>query len=90
MELVRRIKERLLSSLGHKTEEGIIEDRFLKAIIDSFSRLEIETHLEEKIRDAIVRDLETKNEYTKDFLANKFFFLSFEGWENVSDDERSR
>ncbi|NJL14529.1 MAG: hypothetical protein HC913_17005 [Microscillaceae bacterium] len=90
MELVERIKRRILSALGHHTEEEFIENRFLMAIIEAFSRLETDTFREEKIRDSIVRDLETKNSYTKPFLDVKFFFLSFEDLENISDDERSR
>ncbi len=90
MDLVERIRQRILSALGHQSEYEIVEQRFLKSIVDAFTRIKVESNLEEKIRDAIVRDLETLNPYTKDFLAVKFFFLSFEDWENVSDNERSR
>lgn len=88
--LAQKIKNQILKTLGFASEQHIIEELFLRAILDSFDRMEIETVLEEAIRDALVRDLEVENAYTKDYLADNFFFLSFEHWENVSETERSR
>lgn len=88
--LAQKIKQQILKALGFASEQRVIEELFLKAILDAFDRIEVKFMLEEAIRDALVRDLETQNAYTKDYLTNNFFFLSFEHWENVSETERSR
>lgn len=62
----------------------------MQSIIEACDKLDGTLILEEKIRDAIVRDLEKENPKTSGYLAEKVFFLSFEKWINVSDQEKSR
>lgn len=68
----------------------MIEELFLKSLIDSCERANKEMVLEEQIRDSIIFDLENTNTSTKNLLGEKTFFLSFEKWINVSESEKSR
>lgn len=90
MNIAQRIKKMSLKMLGFASEQKAIEGLFLKAILEACSQIDDNLVLEEKIRDAIVRHLEKENPLTSGYLSEKVFFLSFEKWINVSDQEKSR
>jgi hypothetical protein len=90
MNIAQRIKKMSLKMLGYVSEQKAIEGLFLQSIIDACDILDQSLVLEEKIRDAIVRHLEKENPRTSGYLSEKVFFLSFEKWINVSDQEKSR
>jgi len=62
----------------------------LQSLIDAFSRIPKELHKEEKIRDALIRDLENENPITKDVIAKKYLFVSIEQLRQLSETEKSR
>lgn len=80
----------ILKRLGYQDSADLYENFFIKAFIDSFQRIDTTQKLEEKIRDSFIRDLETQNPMTKDFIEDKFLALDWEKWINVSDTEKSR
>ncbi len=77
-------------ALGYDNDEDFINNLILKSIIDAFSKIIIDTSLEEQIRDILVRTLETKNEEIKELLNAKFLFLDTERRKNISDTEKVR
>ncbi|TAF66707.1 MAG: hypothetical protein EAZ55_05780, partial [Cytophagales bacterium] len=78
------------AGLGYKGSIDFIENLVLKSIIEAFSKLSINSFLEEQIRDVLVRHLETENEQIKIFLEDKFLFLDTERRKNISDTEKAR
>jgi hypothetical protein len=84
------IKVVMLAAFGQKSKQSLFENTYLKALIDSFTRIPKNLKTEEAIRDAFVRDLETANPITSEVIQKQFLFLNWEKWINVSDQEKSR
>lgn len=78
------------NALGYSDSEDFIKNLLLKGIVLALDQLKIDSFLEEKIRDILVRYLETENEEIKAFLKDKFLFLDTERRKNISDDEKVR
>ena len=60
------------SGLGYSGSEDFIKNLLLKGIIEAFEQLKTGSFLEEKIRDSLVRHLETESEEIKALLKDKF------------------
>jgi len=79
-----------LRLMGYDDTEDLIENFVLSSIIDTFSRIKTKEHLEEKIRDLIVKDLENTNPKMTPMLKDKTFNLSPERWQNTPDEGKAR
>ncbi|OHD17072.1 MAG: hypothetical protein A2086_06220 [Spirochaetes bacterium GWD1_27_9] len=77
----------------YKSQKQLIEELYLMALIDSFQRVklikDINTFIENKIRNKFVYDLENKNEFLKEWINSKIIFLTSEN-QIIRDDENKR
>jgi len=80
----------MLAAFKQKNKKDIFEKVYLQSLIDAFSRIPKELRKEEKIRDALTRDLENENPLTKDLIARKYLFVSIEQLKQLSETEKSR
>jgi len=78
-----------LRLLGFEGKEDTIKNLYLKAVIDAFSRIKTTEHLEEKIRDLLVKDLESENPI-RELLESQILDLNWEKWLNISETEKAR
>lgn len=66
----------------YNSQEKIIESIYLKALIDSYDRIklikDINTYIENKIRNEIIKDFENKNDIIKYWIDLKIISLSSE------------
>jgi hypothetical protein len=79
-----------LSKLPFGTYEDLIEDIYLKAIIESYKDIDKSAGLENEIRDRFYWHLKKHNPLTKDLIDRDILDLSFERWEMLSESEKSR
>lgn len=80
----------MLAAFKQKNKKDMLENVYLRALIDAFSRIPKELRTEEKIRDALLRDLENENPLTKEVIAKKYLFVTLEKWKQISEKEKSR
>lgn len=79
-----------LEKLGFKSKKDVYENLYLKAIVDSYNRIDKTPDLENEIRDRFVLDLERKNVFTKDYIQNYILQLDFERGHFVSETKKRR
>ncbi|MCK9414225.1 MAG: hypothetical protein M0Q53_18130 [Prolixibacteraceae bacterium] len=69
-----------LSCLGYKSKHDLIENLYLKSIIDSYGRIDKCIGIENDIRDRLVHDFYFDNKITKDLLQKNILFINWERW----------
>jgi len=69
-----------LSKLGYSSKQDIIENLFIKSLVDSYNRVDKNIGVENEIRDRIVRDLYTVDSRIKFWLQYKIIYLDWENW----------
>ena len=79
-----------LEKLNYKSRKDLYENLYLRAIVDSYQRINKSTALENEIRDRFILDLERENELTKDLIHNAILQLDFERQHFVSPSEKRR
>ena len=79
-----------LEKLNYKSKKDLYENLYLKAIVDTFHRIDKSVALENDIRDRFVWDLERENKLTKDYIQNYILQLDFERQHFVSESEKGR
>ena len=79
-----------LSSISYKSKQDLYENLYLKAIVDSYSRIDKTSGLENTIRDRFIRDLENYNPLTSTLIQNEILVVDFEKWINVKETEKRR
>lgn len=90
MDNFEQFKDFFLRTLGYHSEQDLFENLYLKAIIDSISKIENISRLENKIRDALIKDLENENPLTQKLVDKQILILTWERWLNVTEEEKSR
>jgi len=85
-----RFMQNALGCLNYKSEQNLYEELYLKAIIDSYQRIDKSVDLENVIRDRFVFDLERKNHLTQDLVQKGILQLDFERTHFVSETEKRR
>lgn len=79
-----------LRCLDYKSEQNLYEKLYLKAIIDSYQRIDKTIDIENIIRDRFVFDLERKNHLTRNLVQKGILQLDFERTHFVSENEKRR
>lgn len=79
-----------LGKLGYKSKKDVYENLYLKAIVDSYRRIDKTPGLENEIRDRFIFDLERENLLTKNLIQNNILQLDFERQHFVSKLEKRR
>jgi hypothetical protein len=69
-----------IGCLGYKSKQDLIENLYLKAIIDSYQRIDKSLGIENEIRDRFVHDFYHKNTFTKNLLQANILFINWERW----------
>ncbi len=69
-----------LSCLGFRSKQDLIENLYLKAIIDSYSRIDKNIGIENDIRDRFVYDFYHISPITKELLQSNILFINWERW----------
>lgn len=69
-----------LRFMGFSSKADIIENLYLKSLIDSYSRIEQTISKENEIRDRFMYDLYHTDSELKPWLQNKYIFLDWENW----------
>ena len=79
-----------LEKLNYKSRKDLYENLYLRAIVDSYQRINKSAAPENEIRDRFILDLERENELTKDWIHNDIMQLDFERQHFVSPSEKRR
>lgn len=79
-----------LGTLNYKSKQDLYENLYLKAIVDSYTRISHVLDKENNIRDRFVLDMEHDNENTKELIQSGILQLDFERMHFVSEDEKRR
>lgn len=79
-----------LSKLGYSTKQDIIENLFIKSLIESYNRIDKNIGVENEIRDRFVKDLHTTDSEIRRWLQLKIIFLDWENWVFTDEFELAR
>jgi len=79
-----------LSCLGFKSRQDVYENLYLKAIIDSYGRIEKSIDLENNIRDRFVWDFENTNQITCRLVNDGILQIDLERYHFISQNEKKR
>ena len=69
-----------LGCLGFKSKQDLIENLYLKAIVDSYERIDDNIGIENDIRDRFVHDFYHKSSITKNLLQTNILYINWERW----------
>lgn len=69
-----------LSKLDYSSKKDIIENLFIKSLVDSYNRVDKNIGVENEIRDRIVKDLYSVDSEIKKWLQLKIIYLDWENW----------
>lgn len=69
-----------LSKLGYTSKQDIIENLFIKSLVDSYNRVDKNIGVENEIRDRVVKDLYTVDSEIRKWLQLKIIYLDWENW----------
>lgn len=69
-----------LSKLDYSSKKDIIENLFIKSLVDNYNRVDKNIGVENEIRDRIVRDLYSVDSDIKKWLQLKIIYLDWENW----------
>lgn len=79
-----------LIKLGYSTKQDIIENLFIKSLIESYNRIDKNIGIENEIRDRFVKDLYTTDSEIKGWLQLKIIYLDWENWVFTDEFELAR
>lgn len=79
-----------LTKFPFKSKQDLYKNFYLKAICNSYNRIDKSPGLENEIRDRFIWDLENENPLLKDYIQNHFLFLDFERQHFVDKTEKRR
>lgn len=79
-----------LADIPFKNQSEIIEEIYLKAIINCYEQIDKSKELENKIRDRFYWHLINHNPITKDLLDREVLEIGFESWKMISETEKRR
>lgn len=79
-----------LSKLGYSTKQDIIENLFIKSLIESYNRIDKNISVENEIRDRFIKDLYTTDSQIKRWLQLKIIYLDWENWVFTNEFELAR
>lgn len=79
-----------LGCLGFKSKQDLIENLYLKSIIDSYERIDKSIGIENDIRDRFVQDFYYQNSITKDLLQKNILYINWERWVFKNEDDLGR
>ncbi|MBU1717975.1 MAG: hypothetical protein KKA07_02780 [Bacteroidetes bacterium] len=79
-----------LRCLGFKSKQDLIENLYLKAIIDSYCRIDKSIGIENDIRDRFVFDLYHKNQITLNWVQKNILFINWERWVFKNEEDLGR
>lgn len=69
-----------LGCLGYKSKQDIIENLYLKAIVDSYNRIDKNIGIENDIRDRFVHDFYYKSPLLTKWIQSNIIFVNWERW----------
>lgn len=69
-----------LHCLGYKSKQDLIENLYLKAMIDSYNRLDKSIGIENDIRDRFVYDFYYKSPFLMKWIQLNIIFVNWERW----------
>lgn len=69
-----------LSKLGFSSKQDIIENLFVKSLLESYTRIDKTIGIENEIRDRFMKDLYTTDSEIKKWLQLKIIYLEWENW----------
>lgn len=79
-----------LSKLGYSSKEDLIENLYLKSIIDSYQRINKTISIENDIRDRFVHDLYHHESDIKKWLQLQVIHINWERWMFKNEDDLGR
>ena len=79
-----------LSKLGYSTKQDIIENLFIKSLIESYNRINKGIGIENEIRDRFMKDIHTTDSEIKRWLQLKIIYLDWENWVFTNEFELAR
>lgn len=79
-----------LIKLGYSTKQDIIENLFIRSLIESYDRIDKNIGIENEIRDRFVKDLYTTDSEIKRWLQLKIIYLDWENWVFTNEFELAR
>lgn len=79
-----------LSCLKYKSKQDLYENLYLKALVESYHRIDKSPAIENKIRDRFILDLENKNTLTSELVKKGILQIDFERQHFVSENEKRR
>ncbi len=90
MKLEKEFIQFVLEKLNFKSKRDLYENLYLKAIVETYHRINKSTGGENEIRDRFVWDLQRENKLTKDYIQKNLLQLDFEKQHFVSPTEKRR
>jgi len=69
-----------LDCLGYKSKQDLIENLYLKAIIDSYYRIDKKIGIENDIRDRFIHDFYNESPLLKKWIQANIIFVNWERW----------
>ena len=79
-----------LSKLGYSTKQDIIENLFIKSLVESYNRIDKNIGIENEIRDRFMKDIYTTDSEIKRWLQLKIIYLDWENWVFTNEFELAR
>ncbi len=79
-----------LASLGYKSKQDLIENLYLKAICDSYERIDKNIGIENDIRDRFIKDFYFESPYLKKWIQQGILKVSWEDWVFKNENELGR
>lgn len=79
-----------LGRLGYKSKQDLIENLYLKAIIDSYERINKTFGIENEIRDRFVHDFHYKNPLLMKWIQANIIYINWERWVFKNEEDLGR
>ncbi|MBW8334084.1 MAG: hypothetical protein K0M40_18840 [Prolixibacteraceae bacterium] len=79
-----------LSMLEYSTKQDLIENLFIKSLIESYNRINKSIGIENEIRDRFMKDIYTTDSEIKKWLQLKIIYLDWENWVFTNEFELAR
>ncbi len=79
-----------LKILKFKSKQDLIENLYLKAIVDSYSRIDKSIAIENEIRDRFIHDFYYQNPIIKELVQDNILQINWERWVFKNEDDLGR
>ena len=79
-----------LSCLGYKSKQDLIEELYIKSIIDTYGRLIKTIGFENDIRDRFIYDFYNESPLLKEFIQSNILYVNWERWVFKNEDDLGR